>query len=312
MILIVADEGDLHARHLRNLIESDGGSAVVLDFAGLADGGCVSFEVGAEGLTSRIAGSEPIDFADVRTVWLRRPAVVRPPASVSSAAARTFVWQEWSAAVNGMAMAQDHLRWVNDPLAQNAASKPRQLHCARKVGLRVPDTVITNDPQRARGFIARHGGLVIHKALTSSASRLLETRVWDEDRDGPHLAALPLAPAIFQRLVPGADVRSVVIGDAVLSVLIDTPASRSAIDSRLDPDADYRAHELPADVAGRLRDLMAALGLVFGVVDLKLTADGEHVFLEANPQGQFLFMEIATGQPISETLASFLLAGLGS
>ena len=51
---------------------------------------------------------------------------------------------------------------------------------------------------------------------------------------------------------------------------------------------------------------MDELGLVFGTVDLKLANSGEHVFLEVNPQGQFLYIEILTGLPISNALAEFL------
>ena len=37
-----------------------------------------------------------------------------------------------------------------------------------------------------------------------------------------------------------------------------------------------------------------------------MTENGEHVFLELNPQGQFLYIEILTGLPISEALVQFL------
>ena len=70
-------------------------------------------------------------------------------------------------------MAQDHLRWVNDPFAQNAASKPLQLHCARKVGLTIPDTLITNDPHMVRDFLKEREGNVIHKALTHAKATCL-------------------------------------------------------------------------------------------------------------------------------------------
>jgi hypothetical protein len=38
-----------------------------------------------------------------------------------------------------------------------------------------------------------------------------------------------------------------------------------------------------------------------------LTPDGQYVFLEINPAGQFLFIEKATGQRISAALADALL-----
>jgi biotin carboxylase len=51
---------------------------------------------------------------------------------------------------------------------------------------------------------------------------------------------------------------------------------------------------------------MRQLGLLFGTIDMKLTDEGEHVFLEVNPQGQFLYIEILTGMPIASAVADFL------
>ncbi|MFE6052518.1 hypothetical protein ACFQ6N_17330 [Kitasatospora sp. NPDC056446] len=43
-------------------------------------------------------------------------------------------------------------------------------------------------------------------------------------------------------------------------------------------------------------------------MDLKLTPEGQPVWLEVNPQGQFLFLEPLTGMPLTEHFADFLLA----
>jgi hypothetical protein len=51
---------------------------------------------------------------------------------------------------------------------------------------------------------------------------------------------------------------------------------------------------------------MDRLRLVFGTIDLKVADNGEHVFLEVNPQGQFHHIEILTGLPISNALADYL------
>lgn len=72
-------------------------------------------------------------------------------------------------------------------------------------------------------------------------------------------------------------------------------------------DAKYQEHELPAETATKLRELMDCLGLVYGAIDLRLTPDGRYVFLEINPAGQFLYIEQATGQPIAAALAQALL-----
>jgi hypothetical protein len=55
--------------------------------------------------------------------------------------------------------------------------------------------------------------------------------------------------------------------------------------------------------------LMDRLGLVFGSIDMIVTPDGEHVFLEVNPNGQFDWVARRAGLPIYEALAALLLAG---
>jgi hypothetical protein len=47
-----------------------------------------------------------------------------------------------------------------------------------------------------------------------------------------------------------------------------------------------------------------------GIVDLKETPDGELVWLEVNPQGQFLFLESLTGQPLASYFADYLLSSI--
>jgi D-alanine-D-alanine ligase-like ATP-grasp enzyme len=50
------------------------------------------------------------------------------------------------------------------------------------------------------------------------------------------------------------------------------------------------------------------LGLRYGAFDLVYTPDGEYVFLEVNPNGQWYFMQLGIDLPLVETMAE-LLAG---
>jgi hypothetical protein len=45
-----------------------------------------------------------------------------------------------------------------------------------------------------------------------------------------------------------------------------------------------------------------------GIFDLKLSDDGEPVWLEVNPQGQFLFVEGLAGLDLKAAFADFLRA----
>ena len=65
---------------------------------------------------------------------------------------------------------------------------------------------------------------------------------------------------------------------------------------------------MPPAVEDELRQLMRRLGLEYGAIDLRLTPEGEYIFLEINPAGQFLWIELETGQRISAALAAHLAA----
>jgi hypothetical protein len=47
--------------------------------------------------------------------------------------------------------------------------------------------------------------------------------------------------------------------------------------------------------------------LNYGAVDLIVTPDGRHVFLEVNPVGEFFWLERHPGLPVSDAIADVLL-----
>lgn len=53
---------------------------------------------------------------------------------------------------------------------------------------------------------------------------------------------------------------------------------------------------------------MGILELKSAAIDLRLTSEGEYVFLEVDPSGQFLFCEILTGTAIARSVANLLVA----
>jgi glutathione synthase/RimK-type ligase-like ATP-grasp enzyme len=260
----------------------------------------------------RRARDAPIEHLEaVDAVWTRRPGRPTVPGSVLDADHRQFALNEWRSVLDGMtATIGASTRVVNPLEAQRAAAvKPYQLAVAQRVGLRIPDTLITSDPEHAKEFVDRHHGSVIHKAMTALPQAFLETRMWQDD-DLSRLDQLPLAPTIFQEFLDGpADIRVTIAGDEQFAALIASSSSRIGIDSRLDLDVPARACDLPPDVCASLGALMRGLGLSFATIDLKVDARGDHHFLEVNPQGQFLYIEILTGQPISAAVARTLVNG---
>jgi glutathione synthase/RimK-type ligase-like ATP-grasp enzyme len=242
---------------------------------------------------------------EVSAVWYRRPGRVQINSSIRDPLDRSFAHSEWREGIDGL-FSTAFSRIVSPPLMQRAAIKPRQLAVAGDIGLAVPDTLITSDAGEALAFVERHGGAVVHKAMTAPPHRFIDARTWDTSAR-EQIAELAICPTILQQRVSGpGDVRITVVGERVFAARIDTASGRAAVDSRLDLDAPCATHALPDQVRTAILQLMRQLGLLFGTIDMKLTDEGEHVFLEVNPQGQFLYIEILTGMPIASAVADFL------
>jgi len=259
-----------------------------------------------------IAGSDdaPIESSDVRGVWLRHvwqaPRVEGLEPRFAEAAAR-----ESAMTLRGAWDALRHARWINRPEAVAVAGdKPRQLRVAREVGLDVPRTLLTNDPGEARAFFAECEGRVVAKMLTSlsrgmdrSAAVVYTSRVSEADLGG--LDGLRYAPMLFQEeVVKSRELRVAVVRGEPFVGSLDTSRSPEVDSRKLDPDTiRWESDALPDAVARALVALHEALGLDFGASDLIRTPEGQHVFLEINPCGEWGMLERDLGLPISEALA---------
>jgi glutathione synthase/RimK-type ligase-like ATP-grasp enzyme len=311
VILIIAPPDDLHARRVAQEIELEGHTAQIVSWrragkglrASLSyEGNLADFVLQSE--EGEVVSARPSDF---RAIWNRRPSPPDIPLGVLDSEHRRFARQEWQDLLDGLTLTLGFKSQIINPLpAQRAAVKPYQLAVAQSVGLQVPKTLISSDPQQAKKFLDVHKGRVVHKAMTNPRNAFMDTRRWQDTENGA-LNRLPLAPTIFQELIEGPlDIRATIVGAEIYAAAISTEQSRAGLDSRLDLDVPTTSYEVPREIAGRLRGLMAALGLSFATVDLKVDYSGRLHFLELNPQGQFLYVEILTGLPISKAVAKLL------
>ena len=58
-----------------------------------------------------------------------------------------------------------------------------------------------------------------------------------------------------------------------------------------------------------MQQMFAALDIIYGAVDFIVTPDGDYIFLEVNPAGQFMWMQHDLGLDMSGCFADLLTAG---
>jgi RimK-like ATP-grasp domain len=186
------------------------------------------------------------------------------------------------------------------PMASNS-SKPYQAQLIAQYGFAVPETLITDSPAAAREF-ASSGGPVVFKSISGQRS-IVKTL---EDTDLDRLDALRACPVMFQRYVEGVDLRVHVVGERAIATAVGSTATDYRYAHLRGESPELRAFDLSDDLSERCIVLAAGLGLDFAGIDLRLTPDGQAVCFEVNPCPAFSYYESHTGQPIAETVASYL------
>jgi glutathione synthase/RimK-type ligase-like ATP-grasp enzyme len=198
-----------------------------------------------------------------------------------------------------------------------AEYKPFQLSLARTSGLLIPETLITNDPDQIRQAFHKFGGRMIVKPVRTGfvdygeeqhavyTSRVLKQHLGDVE-------SARICPSIYQPLLEKAcDIRVTVVGDRLFVAEIDSQSDPdAAVDWRRtsNPDLPHRRGMLSASVAVGILRLTRLLGLTFAAIDLVRTPSGEYVFLEVNPNGQWLWLDDTLNLGITQAVADWLAA----
>lgn len=263
--------------------------------------------------------ADAVDFLgwgkEFGSVWYRR---VRSPALAAGMEpdVHDYCCQEAKAFIVGSVLASG-LPVMSEPQRVWAAEhKLLQLRVARETGLTVPATVVTNAPEDVRAFFRATAGRTVIKPLRSGYAEVggKPRAVFTSKVEEEHLAHLEGAarcPAIYQALVAkSCDVRVTYVDGELFVAEIDSqsdPAARIDWRRTANPDLPHRPAGLPEALERQIRTFMVHLGLGFGALDFVRTPEGAYVFLEVNPNGQWLWLEDRLGFPISDRIARWLV-----
>ncbi len=321
-ILILSQPDDLHAYAVQTALEAKGQSPVLWHTSDFPMNAGESMRFAAsEGRVStsiRLRGPD-FDLQDPHfdVVWNRRPTHYLDPLTLHPADRDFAEWSVRTSRQGLMQLLEASAFWVNPQSAVRHGNKILQSYHASRVGLEVPETLYSNDPDEIRAFLRDQGGSAVYKPLKGLPWKDDETywmpytsRVTEDDLVSDEL--LRAAPGIYQALVPKAyEIRLTLMGRRPFAFKVCSQQTRTG---RLDWRKSYHElHmepiELPTAVVDACSRLLDHLGLVFGCFDLIVTPDGRHLFLEVNQMGQFLFLEHATGYPLLDAFTDFLIQG---
>lgn len=316
---------DPHAEDIEKYVKSLNSEARFVHFYPVTEGYFI--EINADNNSEEgpecviVADGERIPAESINSVWYRWGVGCRKISEdedLHTCIAKDFAWREWWSVVRSLESYLSHARWMN-PLSSTGIvdCKPYQLFLAQEVGLTVPKTTITNNPEAvSKMFDKADNGRVVFKTLTRlfiPPDKQVLTREIQRDFTTLSRISITKCPAIYQELVERrSDLRITVVGDKVFPVRIDSQAldeERDRLDWRRCQEKEhlYTKVELPESFTDKLLQFHKRAGLVFAAYDFLERGD-EFIFLESNTDlSAWLWLEEFVGINVSENMARYLL-----
>ncbi len=320
-LLIVAESRDVHANLVEHAFHAHGVQTTRLASDRLPREQTLSHAFDDSGERHHVNGTPA---SSIRTVWLRRrgqPGNYEPGLdAVDDKISRQETHEFWKFCQFAL---PSHARHVNPLTAKlQAQSKIFQLRMAQHVGLKIPRTIISNDPAEVVAFAGHAGSIAfkslspVHWATPNGSSRqaihaLFTAKVSHQDILD-HAPSIRRAPGIFQQLIPAVrEYRVTLFGMSCIAVTVQSQHD-------FDDLHDWRAGQhhtlrvtparIPDALRERLTQFMDATQLAFGAFDILETADQEFYFLEVNEAGQFLWIEYQNPDvPVLKPFCDFLI-----
>lgn len=256
-------------------------------------------------------------FADVKSVFYRAPVFLREKGDRILTLEEQLVRSQWSSFMRNL-IVLDEAIWVNNPVSvYRAENKFYQLKIAQDIGMKIPETYLTNDKASVIGLLRRHERVIV-KALDtpffhdadSHQQLFCYTTIVDQAM-GENID-IDVAPVIVQECVhPKTDIRVTFIGGKMIPVEITFNGYGLEGDWRKQKDnLRYESIELPKTTQNQLAAIMAKLRLNYGGIDLMKFGD-DFFFVEVNPTGEWGWLESSHGINITPHIVDLLKGGGG-
>src|SRR5215213_5462138 len=319
-VLVITNDHDEHADAV--IKELDRRAVPVFRFhpEDFTNGASISMEICDGRIDGEIrTADQRVAFHDICAAWYRRSRALfapLPSLNLLYGDLDNFVRVQSSATLSGL-FAGLQTRWVGQPSKlRQAEVKALQLAEAGKAGLATPRTLISNHPERATAFVEALGDadcavkpLIATRVDGEEGARLPLTTILPR---GHALDSLAFSPNVFQPYIEKAfELRCVVMGDEIFTAKLDSQTHESTrTDWRAgaveNEDVDYELFDLPERVQAGLHRLVRSFDINFASIDLIVTPEGEYVFLDLNPNGQWLWLEEELGLPLVAGMADLL------
>ncbi len=260
-----------------------------------------------------------INLLDFDSVYYRRPLLNNLDyIEKATFQERNYLKSELAYILEGIYKVLRDKYWLNDVFAiREAENKIYQLQMAQEVGFKMPLSLISNQHEEINKINKICNNDCIIKPIKSGNMKdinrpkvIFTTKTKEEQFEyEERIEAFPLF--IQKNIHKQYDLRCTVIGDEVFTAQIYSQGNEdSKVDWRRGRQVlEHRNHKLPNEIEKMCVELTKKLNLNYSAIDMILDKNGDYVFLEINPNGQWAWIEKRLGFPISKRIVDLLIWG---
>ncbi len=304
---IIGGLGEEHTMHMKTVLENLGSEVVIIDTLNFPKK--VKFT-----LLDGVPIYEEHSIEDIHSFYNRTIFYTEPPYDLEEKRVRGELpnldgwYSEYAAERERQSLLGSWIRTIvfqNKKIVNPAECfylhylKPYQVNLLKKAGIPVPKTLVTNDSNKLLEFKKQFKNLIYKPVAGGASCNLLK----EEDLSSDRLSLLCNAPVIFQEFIQGADIRVFILdGNILCAIEVETD------------HVDFRGHEkalrtikIPTYVEDMCIKAAECCSMIFTGIDVKRTKDNDYIMLECNPSPMFIGFQNATGYPIDQELAHFLM-----
>lgn len=297
-VLILGNAADAHAAHIKAALESLGISTDYWDTATFPTQMQIAWSPITQAGTLKLANGQQFSLHEIRSVFWRSFTGLKVPNLPHESVQRVAQHDAMSSLRSLLQLSSIH--WVNSWKAyQFHKEKPLQLSRVHNLGIKIPNTLVTNNPTEVEIFVQQHPKTIFKPVYGGAHTQFVAQEHLQPDR---LRLSLKVAPVTLQEYVPGTNIRAYVIAETVYAAEIRSPE----VDFREDEDAILLPFVLPERIRQQSIAIAKALFLEWTAIDWRLTPLGEYIFLEANPSPMFIHFEQQTGFPVTQALVELL------
>lgn len=250
------------------------------------------------------------DYENFESVWYRRTKA--PEISFLNVNEKLFFINDFKSFLNNLWASIDAKKWISHPEDINKAeNKLYQLKLAQSIGFEIPKTIVSSDKNEIKNFYEKnHNGVIIKPLFCGrfneeGDSKLIFTNRVKEEHIH-QIENFVSFPIIFQEeIIKKYELRVTVVNNMVFSAKVDSQSNDNTKTDWRKERIKFIEYNLPDEIQEKCKVLVNKLNLKFGAIDI-IKTESSYIFLEINPNGQWVWIENDTGLKISDEIIEYL------